>query len=262
MNNLKNKKWILILSLFMILLIMGAATAAEDKNSNINETITSQNNDDVKTVDTLSTSGSVDNQVSAADNNQDIVGSDDTNDNFNILNSANNKTENKLSAAEDSLVDGDELDQKIKSTENNGKLILTQGYNITKNLDIYKSNILIDGGNQKWQFNNKQLNVYGNNVTLTHIQFTNMFFSSSFGLNNQILNCNMTDFQITSARALIKGFDKADGIEVTNINVTAPKNNEVSFFQELNQISNINFNNLVFPERDSYVNLAYNVKNI
>ena len=85
MNKLKNSKIILVLSLLLLFLVIGSASAVDETS---NETIsTSENNG----VDTLSQSmDSVDDGVSAAEHTSNLVANDTSNQN-NLLGSNNNE---------------------------------------------------------------------------------------------------------------------------------------------------------------------------
>ena len=177
MYSLKNKTWLLISSVFMILLIMGAASADEYKNSNINETITSH--DDVKIVDTLSTGDSVDDQVSAADMKDLVV-----NDANNSLNSNKILTARLDSSSNNLLGDSGEFNEftgsysdlieLIKLSERKVTLQQNYAYQNTDNgiIQLSIDNYIIDGNGHTINGNNNVgvFTVKGNNITIKNLQ--------------------------------------------------------------------------------------------
>ena len=73
MNKIENSKIILILSVLLVLLVMGSVSASDDKL--VNETISTPNNNDNMGVDiqtTTESSGSNDEHVLTAENNQNL----------------------------------------------------------------------------------------------------------------------------------------------------------------------------------------------
>lgn len=139
MNKIENsKKYLLILStLLLILLIMGSANATNNDKI-VNETISTPEHG----VDTLSTNiDSVDEKVSTADNTNNVVGSSDTS-NKTLKESKNN---NQLSSSSNTQTFKD-LENLIKYTPD--LLNITNNFTYNQTIDnpitINKNNYIID----------------------------------------------------------------------------------------------------------------------
>ena len=158
MNKLKSSKILLVLSVLLVLVMIGSASAADEAG---NETVSTSTG-----VDALSQGGdSVDEEVSAADTN--IVGSKDTNST--LLSSTDNEI---LKASSKPL---SELDTLIKVTPN--KLVLNDDYKYNGSvLIINKNNMIIDFNNHTLDANGyvgTVLTINANNVTIKNMKFIN-----------------------------------------------------------------------------------------
>ena len=159
MNKLKSSKIMLVLSVLLVLVMIGSASAADEAG---NETVSTSNSG----VDALSQEvDSVDDEVSAADTNE--VGSKDTNST--LLSSTDNEI---LKESSKSL---SELDTLIKVTPN--KLVLRDDYKYNGSvLIINKNNMIIDFNNHTLDANGYMgtvLTINANNVTIKNMKFIN-----------------------------------------------------------------------------------------
>ena len=176
MNKIENSKIVLILSVLLMFLVIGAATAADDKL--VNETVSTSSD-----VDTLSQEvDSVDEGVSTTDNT--IIGSRDTSNE--IL------SKNKVSSFSD-------LNMIIKSADENTTTInLDSDFEFStgdsKNGILISRNIIIDGHNCNIDAKGNTLfKITSNNITLKNINIINA--SSAIDLSCKECELNNISFK-------------------------------------------------------------------
>ena len=202
MNKNKNSKILLVLSILLLFLIIGSASATDETS---NETVSTTTNDGV---DTLTTDdSSVDEKsVSAVDNTNDILGST-----INVNNSNPLKTEDILSSEDQSEKVVSNFTELKETISNNSisKIKLNNNISITSTLTLH-SNLIIDGNGftftQATTGNlisfTDQANSY--NITFINCNFKNLvntdnnnyapiqLFSNNCS-NYSIINCNFTN---------------------------------------------------------------------
>ena len=191
MNKIENSKIVLILSVLIIFIMMGAATAADDTISNENVS-TPENGVDALNTDSVS----VDEEVSAADTNN-LIGSGD-------------ETFEELQNRINNLSDNEEikLTQDYNATNGTYKDHIVQYYNTigdSKSDSLYsyffinKNNVTIDGGGHTIDGNARNLFFVGSNTkfTLKNINIINC--AAAVRLTNStwanILNVNFTQWK-------------------------------------------------------------------
>ena len=158
MNKLKNtKKGILILSILLLFLVIGAASAADDKISEDDLSAPTDSVDEVASVDN-------DEKVSTA---EDTLGSKDTNS---TLSNSNNEI-----IKEGEYKSLSELSTLIRVSPN--KLDVTEDYQYTDStLEIIKNNYVVDFGGHVIDgngFSGDLLTVSGSNVTIKNLKIVN-----------------------------------------------------------------------------------------
>ena len=179
MNKNKNSKIMLVLSILLLFLIIGSASAADETS---NEKVSTTTNNDG--VDTLNTDGaSVDERVSTTEDN---LGSDNTE----VLKDSNTGTFK-------------ELNQTIYDPANKGIIKLTKDYEFDKSTDsgfengiLIKNSVTINGLGHSISGNGlaRIFNITGNDVILKDLVIKNGNANTygaiiSTGSNNQIIRC-------------------------------------------------------------------------
>lgn len=193
MNKLKNSKIILVLSVLLLFLVIGSASAVDETG---NETISTPENNGVDTL-----SQSVDDGVSAADSSKLVA--NDTNSN--LLGLSNDDV---LSADVGSFTDlYNDLNNNIKS---NNQILLTKDYTFksgdSNNINIIKSsitNLVIDGqGHTITGNNNNALYITflkSSNITIKNINFKNMY-----NYNNPRIPTSLYPYNMDGYNAIIR----------------------------------------------------------
>ena len=191
MNKLKNLKIILVLSVLLVFLVMGSASAVDETG---NETISTPENNGV---DTLSQSmDSVDDEVSAAESTDDLVANDTSNNkllglsNDDVLSEGLTSGNNILGANEDENTGTFTQLQELINSHADSELILDRNYTynptsdsalkngmgITGDIIIDGKGFTIDGANEA-----KIFYIYRNspigNFTFNNINFKNGYSS-------------------------------------------------------------------------------------
>ena len=189
MNKIENSKIMLILSILLMFLVIGAATAADDTISN--ETVSTSTDD----VDTLNTdSVSVDEEVSAAETT-DLVANDANNNLNNLLSSEPNSGNDILKDTSENASTFTQLNELIRLST--GRLLLYNDYKYDSSSDqsllngiTLSKKIEIDGQNHIIDANKvaKFFTINQDNVVLKNIKFIN--FKNTAGI--EILGNNVT----------------------------------------------------------------------
>jgi len=189
MNKLKNSKIILVLSILLVFLVMGSASAVDETG---NETISTPENNGV---DTLSQSmDSVDDGVSASESSDDLVANDTSNNKLlglsnddvlsagltsgnNILGAKNTGTFTQLQELINSHANSELILDRNYTYNPTSDSALKNGMKITGDIIIDGKGFTIDGANKAKIFYIFNKNPSGN-FTFNNINFKNGYSSS------------------------------------------------------------------------------------
>lgn len=219
MNKLKNSKIILVLSVLLLFLVIGSASAVDETG---NETISTPENNGVDTL-----SQSVDDGVSAAESTDDLV--------------ANDTNSNLLGLSND-----DVLSEDIKNFTDLNNEIINGGSSIILSGDYYQYNsadgsnyaidvtnkiidgngATIDGSNKAYPFKSSGSSTF-KNINFINVKTTANYESTyqggpiifSSGSNNVTFdNCNFTKLTSTINAAGAIGIPRGNNIAIKNCN--------------------------------------------
>ena len=195
MNKLKSSKVMLVLSVLLVLVMIGSASAADEAG---NETVSTSTG-----VDTVSQEvDSVDEEVSAAEPTGDLVVNDTSKQDVKL--GASND-EDVLTAGSINVNTFAELKNNINN--NNYNVInIMDGFTLSQSLSINRNNLVIDGNNHT--FTGTTSNKFNSNGH-SYITFKNMNFQGTTNRIFNFINCHhitLENCNVDNHNAAVHGF--------------------------------------------------------